>query len=103
MGVIQRDEMSQVTDKPTETPDEDRASIKSNEKTPTRLRSFRESIRRVAEKSPLSSGGKRSKVTAKADAESGSQPPPSPSEYRQGRQEITQRQEGSHVRMGGST
>ncbi|XP_041810453.1 exocyst complex component 3-like protein 4 [Chelmon rostratus] len=71
--------MSQVTDKPTETPDEDRASIKSNEKTPTRLRSFRESIRRVAEKSPLSSGGKRSKVTAKADAESGSQPPPSPS------------------------
>lgn len=81
-------------DKPTENPDEDSVSLKSDGKTASdgavketlgMLRStFRNSIRRVAEKSPLSSGGKGSKVTPKADAsgnESGPQLSPSPSEY----------------------
>lgn len=75
-----------MMDKPT---DEDRVSMKSNGKTPTNggvketlgmLQSFRNSIRRAAEKSPLSPGSKGSKV--KTGNESGSQPPPSPSEYR---------------------
>ncbi len=81
-------------DKSTENPDEDRVSLRSNGKTMTDgaeketlgvLQTFRQSIRRVAEKSPLSSGGKGSKVTPKADAsgsESGSPLPLSPSEYR---------------------
>ncbi|XP_076605078.1 exocyst complex component 3-like protein 4 isoform X2 [Chaetodon auriga] len=69
--------MSQMMEKPTETLGEDRVSLKSDGKMPTRLQSFKNSMRRVAEKSPLSSGGKGSKVTPKADADS--QPPPSPS------------------------
>lgn len=78
-----------MMDKPTENPDEDRVSLKSDGKTPTTLgmlhSTLRNSIKRVAERSPLSPGGKGSKVTPKAGAagnESGSQPPPSPSEYR---------------------
>lgn len=83
-----------MMDKPTENPDEDGMSLKSDGQTASNgavketlgmLRStLRNSIRRVAEKSPLSSGGKGSKVTAKADAsgnESGPQLSPSPSEY----------------------
>ncbi|KAF1374413.1 hypothetical protein PFLUV_G00228840 [Perca fluviatilis] len=76
-----------MMDKSTENPDEeDRVSLKSNgnaagnggtKETLGMLKSFRRSIRRAAEKSPLSSGGKWAKVTA--GNESGSQPPPSPS------------------------
>lgn len=90
-----------MMDKPTENPDEDRVSLKSGGKTPTNgavketlgmFRStLRNSIQRVAEKSPLSPRGKGSKVTPKAGAagnESGSQPPPSPSEYCHGCREI---------------
>ncbi|XP_059209239.1 exocyst complex component 3-like protein 4 [Centropristis striata] len=82
--------MSQMMDKTTENSDEDRVSIKSNGrtasngKTPsiggmkdTLGKSFRNSMRRVKEMSPLSSGGKGSKVTTGND--SGLQPPPSPS------------------------
>ncbi|XP_074517111.1 exocyst complex component 3-like protein 4 isoform X1 [Sebastes fasciatus] len=76
--------MSQMMDKSMENPDEDRVSLRSNEKTPTNgsiskgmLKTFRNSIRRATEKSPLSSGGMGSKV-ATGD-ESGSQPPLSPS------------------------
>ena len=96
--------MSEMKDSSTESPDEDTASLHSmgvmeslegNGKTPTDggvkqplgvMQSFRRSLRRAAEKSPLSPG-KGSKVTRKDDTagnESGSQPPPSPSEYRQG-------------------
>ncbi|XP_028420976.1 exocyst complex component 3-like protein 4 [Perca flavescens] len=74
-------------DKSTENPDEeDRLSLKSNgnaagnggtKETLGVLQSFRRSIRRATEKSPLSSGGKWAKVSA--GNESGSQPPPSPS------------------------
>ncbi|KAM6968664.1 exocyst complex component 3-like protein 4 [Tautogolabrus adspersus] len=74
-----------------ENSDEDRVSLKSNGKTPSDgavketmgvLKTFRRSIQRAAEKSPLSSGGKGSKSTPKSDAadnEPWSQPPPSPS------------------------
>ncbi|XP_035529188.1 exocyst complex component 3-like protein 4 [Morone saxatilis] len=77
-----------MMDKPTENSDEDRVSLKSNGKSPTNeaplgmLKSFRQSIRRVAEKSPLKSGGKGSKVMPKADTadnELGSPLPLSPS------------------------
>ncbi|XP_070776536.1 exocyst complex component 3-like protein 4 [Enoplosus armatus] len=77
--------MSQMMDKSTENPEEDRVSLRSNGKTPTNgaakgtlgvIQTFRQSIRRAAEKSPLSSGGKGSKVK---DTEPGSRPPPSPS------------------------
>ncbi|XP_044023008.1 exocyst complex component 3-like protein 4 [Siniperca chuatsi] len=83
--------MSEMMDKSTENPDEDRVSLRSNGKTPTngvtkeplsRLQTIRKSIRQVTQKSPLSSGGKGSKVTPKAETdgnESESQPPPSPS------------------------
>ncbi|KAA8589314.1 hypothetical protein FQN60_012679 [Etheostoma spectabile] len=67
-------------DKSSENPDkEDGVSLKSNGGTKEKgmLQSFRRSIRRAAEKSPLSSGGKWAKVTT--GNESGSQPPPSPS------------------------
>lgn len=91
--------MSQITDKPTENPEEDRVSIKSNGKSPinravktagTLRSSIRSSIRRVAEKSPLLPGGKGSKATPNegvAGNEPGSPPPPSPSpsEYQNGR------------------
>ncbi|XP_067470720.1 exocyst complex component 3-like protein 4 [Thunnus thynnus] len=67
--------MSQVMDRSTENHDEDRASISSMEKTPTKMKqtlgvmqSFRKNIRRAAERSPLSSGGKGSKVTTTADS-----------------------------------
>uniref|UniRef100_UPI0037E9288A exocyst complex component 3-like protein 4 isoform X2 n=1 Tax=Semicossyphus pulcher TaxID=241346 RepID=UPI0037E9288A len=79
--------MSQMMDR-TENSDEDRVSLKSNGKTPSdgavkeslgMMQSLRRSIRRAAEKSPLSSGGKGLKVTPKADNEAGSNPPPSPS------------------------
>ncbi|XP_060938530.1 exocyst complex component 3-like protein 4 [Limanda limanda] len=82
--------MSERKDSSTESPDEDTVSLKSNGKTPTdeggkqplgRMQSIRMSLRRAAEKSPLSPG-KGSKVTRKGDtagSESGSQPPPSPS------------------------
>ncbi|XP_073339797.1 exocyst complex component 3-like protein 4 [Pagrus major] len=75
--------MSHTMDKPTENPEEDTVSLKSNGRTPTNgdakealgiMKTFRNSIRRAAEKSPL----KGSKVTAKGD-ESGLKPPPSPS------------------------
>lgn len=80
-----------MMDKPAENPEEDTVSLRSNGKTDGAvketqgmLKTFRNSIRRAAEKSPLSSsGGKGSKVTAKGD-ESGLKPPPSPSEYRHG-------------------
>lgn len=57
--------------------DEERASLGSNGKTSTRAlgkigSTLRNSIRRAAERSPLSPGSKGLKVT-----------PPSPSEYRQ--------------------
>lgn len=66
--------------------DEDRSSLGSNgsvgiKETVGLIRStLRSSLRRVAEKIPLSPGSKGSKVTSKAD-ESGAEPPPSPSEY----------------------
>ncbi|XP_042356662.1 LOW QUALITY PROTEIN: exocyst complex component 3-like protein 4 [Plectropomus leopardus] len=78
--------MSQMMDKTTENSDEDRASLTSNRKTANNgtvketlgmFPTFRRSIRRVVEKSPLSSGGKGPKVTT--GNESGTQPPPSPS------------------------
>ncbi|XP_029972565.1 exocyst complex component 3-like protein 4 [Salarias fasciatus] len=73
-----------------ENSDEDRVSLRSNGRTPTEakeslgmLQSLRKSLRRTAEKSPLSPRGKGSKVTPNADtSESGSPalaPPPSPS------------------------
>ncbi|KAM3594865.1 uncharacterized protein V6R79_015139 [Siganus canaliculatus] len=82
-GLVQRDEMALVTEKDAavvaaDVADDDRTSLKSEGKTPTDgfkreslMKTVRSSIRRVAEKSPLSSAGKGSKVT--------SQPPPSPS------------------------
>ncbi|XP_034531588.1 exocyst complex component 3-like protein 4 [Notolabrus celidotus] len=72
-----------------ENSDEDRVSLRSN--TPSegaekgslgRLQTFRRSIRRAAEKSPLLSGGKGAKVTPKADTDDNEleiKPPPSPS------------------------
>ncbi|XP_042244643.1 exocyst complex component 3-like protein 4 [Thunnus maccoyii] len=67
--------MSQMMDRSTENHDEDRASISSMEKTPTKMKqtlgvmqSFRKNIRRAAERSPLSPGGKGSKVTTTADS-----------------------------------
>ncbi|XP_031729059.1 exocyst complex component 3-like protein 4 isoform X3 [Anarrhichthys ocellatus] len=73
-----------MMDKSTGNPDEDRVSLKSDEKTPTNgavslgvLQTLRKSIRRAAEKSPLASGGKGSGVTTGDD--SGARPPPSPS------------------------
>lgn len=95
-------EMSQMMEKSTESPSEDRASFKSNgsiksdEKLSTdggtklgRLRSFRKSIQHATQKSPLSSV-KGSKVTSKSDTptnesdSAASPPPPSPSEYPHG-------------------
>ncbi|XP_034091366.1 exocyst complex component 3-like protein 4 [Gymnodraco acuticeps] len=76
--------MSQMMD--TENTEEDRVSLKSNGKTPTNggakeslgmLKTLRKSIRRAAEKSPLTSGGKGLKVTT--GNESGSLTPQSPS------------------------
>ncbi|XP_060918524.1 exocyst complex component 3-like protein 4 [Labrus mixtus] len=83
--------MSHMMDKSAENSDEDRVSLKSNGKTPSdgavketmgMLQTFRKSIRRAAEKSPMLSGGKGSKSTPRSDAadnESWSPPPPSPS------------------------
>lgn len=83
-----------MMDKSTENSDEDRASLRSNGKTSTNsavketkgmLKTLRKSFRQATEKSPLSSGGKGSKVTTKADTtgnELWSEAPPSPSEYR---------------------
>lgn len=86
MEVIKRHQTSHKMDKSPENPEEDTVSLRSNEETPSNggvklgmLQSLRTSIRRVAEKSPLSSGRKGSKVTT-AD-ESRLQVPPSPSEY----------------------
>lgn len=67
--------MSETVDGISQHSDEERASLSSNGKTPTKTlgkigSSLRSSIRRVAERNPLSFGGKGSKVT-----------PPSPSEY----------------------
>ncbi|KAE8290329.1 hypothetical protein D5F01_LYC12051 [Larimichthys crocea] len=81
----------EMTDKPTENSDQDSVSLKSNGRTPTNgatkqtlgmIQTLRKSIRRAAEKSPLSPGGKGSKVTPKTNTpgdDSSSQPPPSPS------------------------
>ncbi|XP_054470118.1 exocyst complex component 3-like protein 4 [Anoplopoma fimbria] len=71
--------MSDMMDKSTENPEEDRVSLKSNGKTPTMgvFQTLRRSMRRTAEMSPLSPGGKGSKVTTDEDLKS--QPPPSPS------------------------
>ncbi|XP_068574097.1 exocyst complex component 3-like protein 4 isoform X2 [Cebidichthys violaceus] len=76
--------MSQMMDKSTGNPDEDRVSLKSDGKTATNgtqspgvLQTLRNSIQWAAEKSPLASGGKGSGVTTVDD--SGSRPPPSPS------------------------
>ena len=79
--------MSQMMD--TENTEEDRVSLKSNGKTPTNggtkeslgvFKTLKKSIWWPAEKSPLTSGGKGSKVTT--GNESGSLTPQSPSEYR---------------------
>lgn len=78
--------MSEATDKAAEHPDEDTVSLESNGKSPTSMTgtlgrfgsSVRNSMKRVAKFSPLSPGGKGTKVTPK---EAGSKPPPSPSEY----------------------
>lgn len=71
--------MSEMMDKSTENPDEDRISVKSNGKTPTKdtgklgmMKSFRNSVRRAV--SPFSSGGKGSKVTSKAESVSNESP-----------------------------
>ncbi|XP_047193654.1 exocyst complex component 3-like protein 4 isoform X3 [Scophthalmus maximus] len=81
-----------MTDRSTDAADEDAASPGSDGATATNgeaakptlgvMRSFRRSIRRAAESSPLLPGRKGSKVTRGADAagdEPGSRPPPSPS------------------------
>ncbi|XP_045919063.1 exocyst complex component 3-like protein 4 isoform X2 [Micropterus dolomieu] len=80
-----------MMDKSTENSDEDRASLRSNGKTSTNsavketkgmLKTLRKSFRQATEKSPLSSGGKATKVTPKADTtgnELWSEAPPSPS------------------------
>ncbi|XP_053192014.1 exocyst complex component 3-like protein 4 [Scomber japonicus] len=76
--------MSQMMDRSTETPDEDRVSISSNESTPANMKklgvmqSFRNSVRRAV-KSPLSPGAKGSKVTAEAKSAGNQQTPSSPS------------------------
>lgn len=72
-----------MTEKPTENSDEDRVSLKST-KSIGIVGTLRKSIRRVAEKNPLSPGNKGAKVTPKADTddgESGFKLPPSPSKY----------------------
>lgn len=79
--------MSEAAGQAAEHPGEDRVSLESNGKSPTKTlgkfgSSFRNSMRRVVEFSPLSPGGKGSKVTPK---EAGSKPPPSPSEYHPGK------------------
>lgn len=72
--------------------DEDRSSLRSNgnvgvKETVGLIRSsLRSSLRRVAEKIPLSPGSKGSKVTPKEEESGPERPPsPSPSEYRRGR------------------
>ncbi|KAF3845375.1 hypothetical protein F7725_008538 [Dissostichus mawsoni] len=84
VDVIQRVEMSEMMD--TENTEEDRVSLKSNGKTPTNggtkeslgmFKTLRKNLRRAAEKSPLTSGGKGLKVTT--GNESGSLTPQSPS------------------------
>ncbi|KAF3845105.1 hypothetical protein F7725_008268 [Dissostichus mawsoni] len=76
--------MSEMMD--TENTEEDRVSLKSNGKTPTNggtkeslgmFKTLRKNLRRAAEKSPLTSGGKGLKVTT--GNESGSLTPQSPS------------------------
>lgn len=82
--------MSETTDKPAEHPDEDRVSLESNRKSPTNVMgtlgkfrtSIRSSMKQAAKFSPLSPGGKESKVTPNEDR---SKPPPSPSEYHPGK------------------
>lgn len=74
-SVADRNKMSDTVDGISQHSDEERVSLSSNGKTPTKTlgkigSSLRSSIRRVAERNPLSPGGKGSKVT-----------PPSPSEY----------------------
>ncbi|XP_041668894.1 exocyst complex component 3-like protein 4 isoform X2 [Cheilinus undulatus] len=78
--------MSEMMEKPAENPEEDRASLKSNGNTPRDgvvketlgvLKTFRRSIRKAAEKSPL--GSKLAPKTDTDDSESGSPPPLSPS------------------------
>lgn len=75
--------MTGTTDQVSQDSDEERATLGSNGKTPTRTlgkigSTFRNSIRKVAERSPLSPGAKGSKVTT---AEEEPNLPPSPSEY----------------------
>lgn len=85
--------MSEMTDRSVEKPDEDRMSLKSNGRTPTKddakatlglFNSLRRSVRRAVEKSPLSAVAKGSKVISRADSassESSCSPVPlSPSE-----------------------
>lgn len=72
--------MTETTD---QVEDEDRASLGSNGKSPARTlgkigSTFRSSIRKVAERSPLSPGAKGSKVTTVGEVPN---MPPSPSEY----------------------
>lgn len=100
-----------MMDKPAESSDEDRMSLKSNGRSHTVVKetlgmlhsSFKNSIRRVTERSPLSPRGQGSKVTPKAGStgnESGTLEPPSPSEYRHGSWEFrnTYRQVQEYVR-----
>ncbi|XP_015233945.1 PREDICTED: exocyst complex component 3-like protein 4 [Cyprinodon variegatus] len=86
-------ECSQVMDKSSDNPEEDRVSLRSNGKMPANgmakevlgaFQSFRQSIRRPSEKSPFSPKSKDSKVTSSVQAQvstesSFSSPPTSPS------------------------
>lgn len=70
-----RNKVSEMMEQVAQHSDEERVSLGSNDKTSTRTlgkigSTLRSSLRRVAERSPLSPGSKGSKVT-----------PPSPSEY----------------------
>ncbi|KAM7403712.1 hypothetical protein PAMA_004245 [Pampus argenteus] len=77
--------MSQMMDRCKENPSEDRVSVSSHRNTPTKMKetlgmmqTLRRSFRLAAEKSPVSSKGKGSKVTDTADSAQ-STPPQSPS------------------------
>ncbi|XP_054861986.1 exocyst complex component 3-like protein 4 isoform X2 [Amphiprion ocellaris] len=69
--------MSEMMDKSGENPFEDNVSVKSNGKLGV-VNSLRRSIRRVAEKSPISIGGKDPKTPKQDDESASSPPPPSP-------------------------
>ncbi|CAK6982392.1 exocyst complex component 3-like protein 4 [Scomber scombrus] len=73
-----------MMDKSTENPDEDRVSVSSNDRTPAnvtkmgRMESFRNSVRRAVEKSPLSPVAKGLKVTAEAKSDGNQKGSPHP-------------------------